>query len=281
MEIEEETAIELEEIAETSIKRYRVDLEYDGSEFFGWQFQPELRTVQGDIEAVLQHLYGQPVRVYGAGRTDTGVHALGQVAHFDAVSKYPLQVLIKALNYFLPEDIRAKKVTLTPSNFHARFSARWRWYQYRIFLNPRAVERKYGWKLRYPFAPELLKQAAELLNGEHDFTSFSGIDPETDNYRCYIHLTCWEQLDDEWKFHIVANRFLRHMVRRLVGSMLDLARGRYSIDYFADLMSNPVTGPNLFTAPAMGLSLMKVGYGNFPCLEPNAENCQCFPFINP
>jgi tRNA pseudouridine38-40 synthase len=249
--------------------RYRLLLEYDGTDFFGWQFQPGFRTVQGDIEKALWHLYAVPIRIYGAGRTDTGVHALSQVAHFEASNKYSPSVLIKALNYFLPEDVRIRQIELATPDFHARFSARWRYYRYRIYLTPKAVERHYGWRPRHAFDLEILHHLASKLKGEQDFASFSGIDPETEHYRSYIHLCLWEQLTEELRFHIVANRFLRNMVRRLVGTMTDVARGRFTEEYFQSLLNDPIPGCNLYTAPPRGLCLMQVGYDIFPKIDLN------------
>lgn len=259
-------------------QRYRLLLEYDGSDFFGWQFQPDQRTVQGKIEQALAELYGQSVQVCGAGRTDAGVHALGQVAHFDAPKRFELEVIQKAVNYYLPADVRVLGAAAAPLDFHARFSARWRWYRYRVFTRERAIERYYGWWTRFDFDTECLANAAATLLGEHDFSAFSCADTDTEDHRCQVHVSHWEQMEGEWHFHIIADRFLRHMVRCLVGTMMDAARGRFSVDYFREILESQRKNHAVFTAPGRGLCLMCVGYGPFPALDDMNRQAQVFPF---
>lgn len=272
----------LAEEAETEERRYRLTLEYDGTDFFGWQLQPDQRTVQGVLEESLGQLFSASIRVHGAGRTDARVHALGQVAHFDAPARFEPEVIRDAVNHHLPADVRVLSVQPAKPDFHARFSARWRWYRYRIFSRQRALERQHGWWPGVQFDPRSLEQAAAAIVGEHDFSSFASADTETGNHLCRINVACWELGDDEWRFHIVADRFLRHMVRSLVGTMSDAARGRFSLDQFVEILNSRRKDHLVFTAPASGLCLMKVGYDLFPALDEDYPNVQTFPFeINP
>jgi tRNA pseudouridine38-40 synthase len=254
-----------------SDQRYRLTVEYEGTDFFGWQWQPQRRTVQAVLEAALAVVYRQEIRIYGSGRTDAGVHALGQIAHFDAPVRFETRKLQLALNANLPPDIRVHDLLETSPDFHARYSAHWRWYQYRLFTRPRAVELQFGWYLKYRLNADILQQSAELLLGAHDFTAFSRIDPEATEDRhggnCLVYAVGWELLPHEFRFHIVANRFLRHMVRTLVGSMVDVSRGHLNQEWFIDLLNETPKSDLVFNAPAKGLCLMQVGYGIYPYCE--------------
>lgn len=265
-----------------AVQRYRADLEYDGSDFFGWQLQPDQRTVQGEIEAALGKLFDRQIRVNGAGRTDTGVHALAQVAHFEAPAKFTPEVFFRALNGILPPDVRVFSISEVEADFHARFQACWRWYRYRIFTSPRAVERRYGWYPKFRLDPVRLERTAEVLLGEHDFTAFSsseldGPNGKPPNKTCQVLASGWELHRQEWVFHIVADRFLRHLVRTLVGMMTEVARGRFELDYFSHLLAEAKPQHGVFTAPPQGLYLMRVGYGSFPYLDKNLQLQQELP----
>jgi tRNA pseudouridine38-40 synthase len=259
------------------VQRYRATVEYDGTQYHGWQFQPGLTTVQAAIEASLMRLYGTPIRVHGAGRTDAGVHAQGQVIHFDANEKFAPDRLLAALNGTLPQDIKVRDIRRVSFAFHARFAACWRYYRYRIFRRDRALERMYGWHPRYRMEPAILPQLSVRLIGEHDFTAFSspemdGTDSDDINSRnCRIYAAGWEQTDEEIRFHIVGNRFLRHMVRGLVGTMVDVARGRFAGEDFIGMLTALQKVDEVFNAPPRGLCLMHVGYAAFPRLEPDSD----------
>ncbi len=265
-------------LPESGQNRYRLQVEYDGTEYCGWQVQPSDKTVQSEIEKVLGQLYGFPVRITGSGRTDTGVHALRQVAHFDASDRFDPVELNGALNHFLPDDIIVHGVKLVESGFHARFDAKWRWYRYRIFNRVRAVERQYGWFHKHEFDAAILHQCADRLPGEHDFKAFAASDPVMEHYRCLVTTARWVEVGDEWHFHIVANRFLRHMVRSLVGTMIDVGRGRFSVMEFEILLANHHKDQSLYTAPPQGLCLMQVGYDQFPKCELDLEQKITLPF---
>jgi tRNA pseudouridine38-40 synthase len=254
-----------------SDQRYRLTVEYEGSDFFGWQWQPQQRTVQAVLESALAGVFGQAIRIYGSGRTDAGVHALGQIAHFEAPARFETPKLELALNANLPPDVRVHHLLRTTPDFHARFSARWRWYRYRMFIQPSALERHFGWYLKYQLNADILRQCAEHLPGIHDFTAFSKIDLDAAEDKhggnCLVYAAGWELLPEEFRFHIVANRFLRHMVRTLVGAMVDVARGHFDREWFLDLLNNTLKSDRVFNAPAQGLCLMQVGYGEYPYRE--------------
>lgn len=264
--------------SESKQRRYRIDLEYDGTLFLGWQIQQSGRTVQGVVEEALKQLYGISIRTTGAGRTDAGVHAANQVAHFNAPVRYDPDTLFSGLNHYLPADVRVMKAAVTSADFHARYSARWRWYRYRVFYKDYALERDYGWHPKFDYKRTRLDKVTDLLKGELDFKAFAKENPNLDHYRCNIVLARWRHLQDEDQFHIVGNRFLHHMVRNLAGSMLDVARGRFSVDDFQDIMENRQREFGVYNAPAKGLCLMRVGYGLFPYLDEKESEVQKLPF---
>jgi tRNA pseudouridine38-40 synthase len=253
-------------------QRYRFNVEYDGTEFAGWQWQPGVRTVQEILETALERIFGHLIRVNGAGRTDAGVHALGQTAHFDAPPKLDPSKLQLALNGQLPQDVRIFNIQKAAADFHSRHLAKWRWYRYRVFKRPRAVERQLGWFPKYRLRSEVLQQAAHYLIGAHDFTSFSCCRVGEGDIRhgasCIVYAAGWELSPEEWRFHIVANRFVRHMVRGLVGAMVDVGRDRFDLGEFTGLLDNPRKPNLIYNAPARGLCLMQVGYEDYPYQQP-------------
>ncbi len=265
--------------------RYRAMVEYDGAEYCGFQWQPDAPTIQGAIETALKKLFDQEISVSAAGRTDSGVHALGQVIHFDAREKFPPEGLERALNGNLPFDIRVRNLQSAPPDFHSRYSACWRWYRYRLFTRLRAVERQYGWKPKRLQNAPLLPELAGYLSGEHDFSAFcsaeadSSADNNQHGHRCVIYAAGWVETNDEWRFHIVANRFLRHMVRYLVGAMVDTCRGRFTPDQFQEFLQQAKKSDDILSAPAQGLCLMRVGYSPYPDLEIEGGKNQAYPYV--
>lgn len=244
---------------------YRLDLEYDGTRFSGWQVQDGERTVQGVIEKVLPGLFTDFTRVNAAGRTDAGVHAAAQVAHFRALPNRPPESVRRALNANLPPDVRIKFVQLADADFHARFSARWRGYRYRIALEPVAVGRDYCWICPYrieEFAE--MQQAAECILGDHAFRSFAHRNEEEPHYLSTVHKSRWTQNGAALEYCIEANRFLHGMVRLLVGTFVRVGRGKISAGDIVDILkANDIrlAGPK---APASGLTLTAVGYSPWP-----------------
>lgn len=245
--------------------RFRLTLHYDGSDFLGWQLQPGDRTVQGEMEAVLERLTGLRRAVVAAGRTDRGVHATGQVAAVTLPSTWSADDLHRALNALLPDDIWVESVHLVAPGFHPRYDALARSYRYRLGLSARAsspFHRRWCWPLAREVDPDLLHRAAALIPGERSFRAFAKAGQEARGERCRVGEARWNAWEDlGWDFHITADRFLHHMVRYLVGSMVEVARRRRSVEELEELLSDP--GTPLRTsppAPPEGLVLIRVHY---------------------
>ena len=234
-------------------------IEYDGTAFAGWQLQPKERTVQGELERALQVILQEEIRVTGAGRTDAGAHAKGQVAHFDAAQSPNGINWAKALNSVLPEDVVVREVAEATADFNARFAAKSRSYRYQIHLGPTALERAQSWTVYYDLDFSLLERCAFLLSGQHDFSAFCS-EEERDKREATIFEAKWKKEGDFLYFDITASRFLRGMVRMLVGSMVEVARGFMSLEAFQKLLQNPEEKKGGPLAPASGLFLMRVEY---------------------
>jgi len=242
------------------LPRFKITLHYDGTGFRGWQLQNKERTVQGEIEDALQILNKKKlIRVHGAGRTDTGVHALGQVAHFDFNTDMDTCALKDALNGNLARDVRVMDCAVVSPEFHARFSALRRYYQYRCRTNVFLLDRNYTWATG-PVDLSLLNEAASVIIGNHDFTSFSKNSEDLDHRRCIIYDSVWKENGDVVNYHVSANRFLHHMVRYLVGTMLEISRGKIKIEQFKELINHPIENVNIYKAPPQGLVLTRVDY---------------------
>lgn len=240
-------------------------LHYDGSGFSGWQRQLDEPTVQGTLEDAISKLTQQTVTVIGAGRTDAGVHARGQSAGVKVPAKWTAAALRKALNATLPEAIWVAAAHEMSDSFHARYSAVARRYSYRLGLDEEArspFRRRFEWALDRELDTEVLAASAAGLRGEHAFLAFAvkGTAPETDDHRCIVHSAAWRPGPGGLTFEIEANRFLHHMVRYLVGTMVQAATGRRAPDSVARLLvatdNRDVSPP----APAHALFLEHVRY---------------------
>ena len=236
-------------------------IQYDGSDFHGWQIQAHGRTVQGDIEQALTLIYpGEKITLIGSGRTDAGVHAMAQVAHIELPARLSPMELRQALNGNLKRDVRIDSVVEADDDFHSRFSATAREYEYHLVKNYSPITRKYTAGLKWDINQKLLDNCAEILLGEHDFTSFCKATAEVENKICNIYEAEWEDTEEKYIFRIQANRFLQHMVRYLVGTILEVARGRYEVRDFNNLVNASQTEAVVVKAPAQGLFLKKVYY---------------------
>ena len=246
-------------------RRFELTVQYDGADFHGWQVQPALRTVQGELESVLGRITEGDRAVVGSGRTDTGVHATGQVAAVDVPARWKAERLQSALNALLPRDIWVERVRDVPDRFHPRYDAVARTYEYRVGLEPRAFSpfhRPFCWAIRATVDPEVLAEAATLLRGEHSFRAFAKAGQEARGDRCSIHTARWAPWDGMGLiFTVTADRYLHHMVRYLVGTMVDVGRRRRSLEELGSLLED--AGGDLETsppAPPQGLYLARVEY---------------------
>jgi tRNA pseudouridine38-40 synthase len=240
---------------------FKLLLHYDGTAFHGWQSQPGLRTVQRTVEEALATIHGEPVRVHGAGRTDAGVHARGQVAHFRAPVRHTPLVLRRAVNAQLPADVWVADVRRVSPRFHARFDAAARTYRYYLGTEDLAhspFHRPYCWALAESLETEPLAAAADDVLGSHDFGGFARHGPGS--RICRVTRAAWERDPLGWRFEITADRFLRGMVRALVGAFVGIARGTLERAHLSRTLAEPRAAPAPFVAPPQGLFLWDVRY---------------------
>ena len=240
-------------------------LQYDGSQFVGWQVQPEGRTVQGEMETVLERLCGRPVRVHAAGRTDAGVHALGMAVSAIVPARWTPDALRRALNALLPPDCWVMELSEARPGFHARRSAVERSYSYRIGTDPAArspFRRRYEWALGLELPLERLAPQAAALLGAHDFRSLAVHTGQRQNCRSTIRRAEWVRRDNGCgvEFHVSADRFLHHMVRMLVATMVDAALGRRPERDLERLLALDPAVRSSPPAPAHGLYFVRAGY---------------------
>jgi len=244
------------------MRTVKLVLEYDGFGYCGWQVQDNAPTIQGTLEAALVNILGQHVRLHGAGRTDAKVHALGQVASFRCPSLIPCLALQRGLNSLLPHDVVVREVQDVTAEFHARFSALGKVYAYRILNRPmRAPMRlRYVWHLPYTLDVPVMAEAGALLQGTHDFTSFqaTGSNVKTTE-RTLTTLTITREAD-EVVLTCSANGFLRHMVRNIVGTLVEVGRGRRTPGDIPHILAGHARRLAGVTAPPQGLCLMRVLY---------------------
>ena len=242
------------------MRNIKLTLEYDGTDFVGWQVQPNGRSVQRVIEQVLSQLLQEEVKTNAAGRTDAGVHARGQVANFRTETERDLGELQRGMNALLPADVVVVGVEEVPLEFHARYSAKARTYAYQIIRRPTSIARNYTWHVGYRMDPTLLTACSDMIVGEHDFTSFSKNGVSVDHRRCNVGKAQWIEREGLTIFEITANRFLYGMVRALVGTMIDVARGYRPLDDWPKIMEARDRSEAGMSAPAKGLFLDSVTY---------------------
>jgi tRNA pseudouridine38-40 synthase len=243
----------------------KLTLHYDGAAFHGWQIQPGVRTVQAEVDGALSRLADQPVTTIAAGRTDTGVHATGQVVSAAMPPKWTAEALLRSLNAVLPADVWVAGVETADPSFHARYSAVARGYIYRIGMGPDAwspFRRPWCWPVREPVDRVILEACASSIVGEHSFRGYAKAGQPERGYRCTVHHARWLDWESGLEFRIIANRFLHHMVRYLVGTMVDAARGRRPASDAAGLLDETrlealETSP---PAPPNGLFLARFYY---------------------
>jgi tRNA pseudouridine38-40 synthase len=255
-------------IPQNFMRNLKLILAYDGSDFSGWQVQPDASTIQGVLASAIGRVTGEKVLPQGSGRTDAGVHALGQVASFITESPIPAENLVIALNDILPPAIRVLEATDVASHFHARHSAQAKTYQYRIYrgaICPPLLAR-YVWHYPYPLDIGFMKAAAGIVTGTHDFTSFAAVDPERNavdpppsNVRTIFSST-WDYAGEELRYTVRGDGFLHHMVRNLVGTLVQVGKGTLKPEDLTQILSACKRSAAGATAPAGGLYLVSVEY---------------------
>jgi len=260
------------------MRRIAIKIEYDGTDFHGWQLQADERTVQGVVEAAAARATGSPARVVvqGASRTDAGVHALGQVAQFDTESALPCETLVRALNHWLPPEVAVLAAADAPVDFSARFSPLSKLYRYRVVLSHvrRPLSERYCLRVWEALDLEAMEQCARLLEGSLDFAGFATkVGPNQNTVRT-VTRSNWLAAGGELHYEVEAGGFLYNMVRSIVGTTLRVGRGALSVEEFARALAERdrrTMGP---TAPARGLALVEVRYGDRwlpPWQGPRAE----------
>jgi tRNA pseudouridine38-40 synthase len=244
--------------------RYFLHLAYDGTQYHGWQVQPNTRTVQAELDRCLSQVLRQPIHCLGSGRTDTGVHASHQVAHFEAElpAGMDAELLLYRLRRALPADIAPLRLHPVADTDHARFSAEQRTYDYFV-LTPRPDPFRRDHALHLDREPDVaaMNEAASYLVGQFDFTSFSKVKGGENHYVCYCYEAGWHPAPGGWVFRIRANRFVRGMVRLVVGTLLTVGRGKMTPQQFRELLWAQRRVDASGAAPARGLFLSRVAYG--------------------
>jgi tRNA pseudouridine38-40 synthase len=241
--------------------RYLIECSYKGTAFHGWQIQPNAESVQQHIEKALSMILKHKVDITGSSRTDTGVHAFQQFAHFDFDAAIPnLEKVRHGMNGILPKTISIKQIVLVSDEFHSRFDATHRRYLYRIVeeKSPFWYETSYFFKLKLDF--EQMNKAGEMLQKHIDFQCFSKVNTDVATFNCKIEFAYWERQDKMLLFHIKADRFLRGMVRAIVGTMLDVGSGKLQLTDFEQIILSKNRNNAGRAVPPEGLTLVEVGY---------------------
>lgn len=249
------------------MRRVKITLAYDGTHFHGWQVQPGLPTIQGTLERILENIEGRPVHVAGSGRTDAGVHALAQVAAFTLENPIPLDNLRKAMNRLLPPAVRVLSTEEAEFDFHPRFDARSKTYEYRI-ARPETCspfEWRYVHHYPYPLDVDRMRDLASIFEGEHDFSAFSAADNRDAEKGSKVRTIFCSRLESgggRLLYNVRGSGFLKHMVRKMAGSLLEAGKGNLDQRKLQDLLTGgaPYTGGP--AAPAKGLFLVKVEYAS-------------------
>ena len=240
--------------------RYFIELSYAGTRYHGWQTQPNADTVQATIEKALSLLLRTPTKITGAGRTDAGVHARQMFAHFDVENEIDPVDLTYKLNSFLPGDIAIHRIHQVTDEAHARFDATARSYQYFIhrYKNPFLTET--SWHLAKDLDVDLMNKAARILLDYKDFKSFSKTHTDVKTFICDVRYAEWQMLDNQLVFNITADRFLRNMVRAIVGTLVDVGLHKLSVDDFKQIIESRDRSNAGFSVPAKGLFLTEITY---------------------
>lgn len=240
------------------MRNLRLEIEYDGTGFYGWQKQPDRRTIQAVLEQGISRILNEEIRIIGASRTDQGVHALAQVANFLTENPMPVEKIRKGVNAVIDDDVYVKTITETAIVFHSRFSALSKKYRYYILTHPSPLRNRYAWAVPYLLDFDKMEKAAVLFCGRHDFRLFSVQENQEKNTICHIKEIYLTMKQSEIIIDLHADRFLRRMVRGLVGFLVDIGRSRYQIEDLRKVLNGQQK--EIFFAPAHGLFLVEVIY---------------------
>lgn len=246
----------------TDTTRWLLGLEYLGNQYHGWQRQSHAKNIQSTLEGVLSTVCDQPIEVTCAGRTDAGVHATAQYVHFDCHKERPEKAFLKGANTLLPDDISVFHVQKVPHDFHARFSAEFRTYLYIIHNHPvpRAVSRGRVTHFQYPLDANLMHEAALTLKGEQNFSAFRSAHCQSHSVHRFVREVTVSREQDLVMIQITANAFLHHMVRNIVGSLIEIGQGKQSVTWMKELIAAEDRTIAGATAPPEGLYLVSVEY---------------------
>jgi tRNA pseudouridine38-40 synthase len=245
------------------MRNIKLVIEYDGTNYHGWQVQPNGLTIQEVIEKKIEVMTRQRVRLTGSGRTDAGVHALGQVANFFTPSTIPVEGFQKGLNSLLPRDIVVQSAEEVDLQFHAQWGARKKTYRYVILHRevPSALHRNYSWRVPGPLDISVMEEASRLIEGRRDFTSFRGADADTEDPVREVFQAGWSQKEPDFlHFTIEADGFLKHMVRNIVGTLVEVGKGKLTPEQFREVLHARDRRQAGMTAPPQGLYLVEVKY---------------------
>lgn len=240
--------------------RYFIKLAYKGTNYHGWQYQPNATSVQENLNKALQVILNSEINIMGAGRTDTGVHAKEMYAHFDFETPINIQTLIHKLNSFLPKDIVIYDIIPVHNEAHARFDASKRTYEYHINTFKDAFLEDKSWYYHHDLDIDLMNEASKILFNDIDFQCFSKVNTDVNTFECTIFEAYWKQENNTIIFTISANRFLRNMVRAIVGTLVNIGLHKISLDDFNEIIKSKNRDNAGFSVPAHGLYLTKIEY---------------------
>jgi len=246
------------------VKRIGILVEYDGADFYGWQRQPDLRTVQGEIERNLGKFSTEPIEIHGSGRTDKGVHARGQFAHFDWDINMQIEDIPRALNGQLPRDIVIREAKELPLDFHSRYHCKGKVYRYRFYTDtiPRAMESRYAMRVGWKMDEDLMRQSAQDFMGTYDYKGFTSARCDKENTVRTIYYADLKRRGSDWEFIVAGSGFLYNMVRIMVGTLIDIGRGRLNRSVIKEVLENKDRTLAGKTVGPQGLTLEKVFYSD-------------------
>lgn len=249
--------------------RIKLKIEYDGTGYSGWQRQENAPSIQQTIEDALSELLGEKTSITGAARTDAGVHALGQIAHFDSDTKIPPEKIAYALNFALPKDIRIRSSMQVSDAFHARFDAKAKWYRYSIYNNRHAsaLYRNYFCHVAYALDTVVMSEALGCIRGRHDFSAFAASGSVAKETTKEIYVAKLKSVGDRISIDIIGNGFLYNMVRIIAGTLIDIGRGKISSSSLRKMLETKQREDGGITAPPEGLMLMEVFYDSVPTYD--------------